>query len=705
MTGLQPGTVVGDQRYVVIRALSEYGDAEVWTAQDHGTDQLVTLVVLPMSSPTALAVLDAASRSADVDNPRLVRVLDVGREYDYGYFTEESLDGAVSLTQLAGGIGMAAEEVRRITGEVALALDAAQRRGLHHLGLTPDNVLLMPDGSVKLAGLATQAALAGQDHVGGKRALRRDTKGLVALAYAGLTGRWPLGGDVGLPPAPRTGGGVPRPSEIAVGVPADLDTIAALTLNQNLGPVSPGDYAAQIAPWPSLSVRAADALAIPGPGRSDDSLAIPALDAPPPGPDADPESWASVTQALPTSAAGTRWLEAPASPAVADPSLHETMDHYPGAPSPETPSPETPSAAELSSGASETANVPAAYGIPSGAAASAGAAGDITTPDGGAAGPAGEAGGSGLAAGAATTAASAGAAITQAIDSASAATKRLAGQLRTGMGTLGDRARSVTSRAEGAVSEHRDLKAAIRRVEVDSEVGIDQAPQRPTLEPPVPLLPPEAGAQPSRAQSRFVLALFAAFVALAAVIGIAGMTRIGANSDLEAILGPDATAVPSRSASSPPPANTATAGAPEELPIVGAEGYDPEGDQVENSDLAARVYDEDAATFWQSEGYQGPKFGGLKSGVGLVVDLGQDVTPSEITLNLPVSSSAEIYLGDDPDRAGANRVGTVTARQGVVSLPVADGANGRYVIVWFTDTPLVPDGRYRAQLSEISVQG
>ena len=155
MTGLQPGTVVGDQRYVVIRALSEYGDAEVWTAQDHGTDQLVTLVVLPMSSPTALAVLDAASRSADVDNPRLVRVLDVGREYDYGYFTEESLDGAVSLTQLAGGIGMAAEEVRRITGEVALALDAAQRRGLHHLGLTPDNVLLMPDGSVKLAGLAS----------------------------------------------------------------------------------------------------------------------------------------------------------------------------------------------------------------------------------------------------------------------------------------------------------------------------------------------------------------------------------------------------------------------------------------------------------------------------------------------------------------------------------------------------------------------
>lgn len=277
MTGLHPGTVIGDQRYVTVRALSTQGEAEVWSAQDNETDHLVTLVVMPLSAPTTAAVLDAASRSAGVDNPRLVRVLDVGSEFDHGFFVEESLDGAQSLTSLAGGIGMAAEEVRRLTGEVALALDAASRRGLHHLGLTPDNVLRMPDGSVKLTGLATQAALAGQDHVGGKRALRRDAKGLVALAYAGLTGRWPLGGDVGLPPAPKVVGGVPRPSEIAVGIPADLDTIAHLTLNQNLGPVSPGDYAAQIAPWPSLSVAERDVLAIPGTGREDDSLEIPLL--------------------------------------------------------------------------------------------------------------------------------------------------------------------------------------------------------------------------------------------------------------------------------------------------------------------------------------------------------------------------------------------------------------------------------------------
>ncbi len=840
MTGLQPGTVIGDQRYVTVRALSEHGDAEVWSAQDNVRDQLVTLVVLPLSTPTALAVLDAASRSAGVDNPRLARVLDVGRDLDHGYFVEESLDGAVSMTQLASGIGMAAEEVRRLTGEVALALDAAQRRGLHHLGLTPDNVLRMPDGSVKLTGLATQAALAGQDHVGGKRALRRDARGLVALAYAGLTGRWPLGGDVGLPPAPKVVGGVPRPSEIAVGVPADLDAICQLTLNQNLGPVSPGDYAAQIAPWPSMSVPDNDALAIPGPGREDDSLEIPVLGAPRAGTESsasalstpppagaispsagapDPEAMtrpgaADLTAPLPISPEPTQWLagagwptsgpaaaglpsgataraEAPAaqapaaaasagdapgepsagaeaapraggwkrrwmnlgqSSASASEALDENVDPAAGPMVSDADSSRTGAASAMTgaatgaaggvagaavgaanaatgavtagaSGAAGAASGPAgtsgAAGAASGAADTSGAAGaasgaaDTSGAAGAASGAAGAASGATTAAADGVTAAATGAAgaatgaaarVAGAVAGAGAAGRRLAARLRGSVENVGDRARTATSKAEGAVSEHRELKAAIRRVEADSEVSIDQAPQQPDLEPPVPLLPPESGAQPTRAQSRFVLATFAAAVALAGIVAGAVAFR-PPKSDLEAILGPD-TVHPTTSASTSTATTTsAPSGGGEAMPIVGATGYDPEGDGAEYNDLAPRVYDEDPATYWQSEGYQGPKFGGLKSGVGLIVDLGQDVTPSSVELTLPNASSLELYLGSEPDRAGANRIGTVVNEKGKVTVPVTDGATGRYVIVWFTDTPLVSDGRYRAMLSEISVIG
>ncbi len=126
---------------------------------------------------------------------------------------------------------------------------------MHHLDLKPEDVLRTPDGDVRVRGLETAAVRAGEDGAEAEDAARRDAVGVVALAYAGLTGLWPLGaGGSGLGPAPRVPGGVAAPSEIAAGVPRDLDAICRLTLNDDQGPTSPGDYARQVAPWPSRQV-------------------------------------------------------------------------------------------------------------------------------------------------------------------------------------------------------------------------------------------------------------------------------------------------------------------------------------------------------------------------------------------------------------------------------------------------------------------
>ena len=126
---------------------------------------------------------------------------------------------------------------------------------MHHLDLKPDDVLRTPDGDVRLRGLETAAVRAGEDGTEAEDAARRDAVGVVALTYAGLTGLWPLGaGGSGLGAAPRVPGGVAAPSEIAAGVPRDLDAICRLTLNDDQGPTSPGDYARQVAPWPSRQV-------------------------------------------------------------------------------------------------------------------------------------------------------------------------------------------------------------------------------------------------------------------------------------------------------------------------------------------------------------------------------------------------------------------------------------------------------------------
>ena len=113
------------------------------------------------NDPNADATLDAARRAAGVDHDRLVRILDVGRSDEIAFFVEEALYEAHTLTHLLEQGGLPSEEARRIAGETATGLEAARGRGLHHLQLTPAYVLRTGDGSVKVSGLATAAALAG----------------------------------------------------------------------------------------------------------------------------------------------------------------------------------------------------------------------------------------------------------------------------------------------------------------------------------------------------------------------------------------------------------------------------------------------------------------------------------------------------------------------------------------------------------------
>ncbi|WP_345505763.1 hypothetical protein [Terrabacter aeriphilus] len=261
MQGVGPGSVLGG-RYAVTSRTSAGAHHERWRADDHTLEREVVLVCFPAASSVAAAALDAARRAAGIEDPRLVRVLDVGTDSGVGFIVEEPLTGAQPLSHLLQGGGLPADEVRRLTGEAATALDKASHRGLHHLALTPSSVLRMPDGGVKVRGLATEAALTDADSLSDERASRADAVGLVKIAYAGLTGRWPLvavdgglipaGGPVGLETAPTIVGGVAAPSEIAVGVPNDLDLICRMTLGSGeRGPVSPGDLALQIAPWPA----------------------------------------------------------------------------------------------------------------------------------------------------------------------------------------------------------------------------------------------------------------------------------------------------------------------------------------------------------------------------------------------------------------------------------------------------------------------
>ncbi len=646
--GVNPGTELG--RYTLESRIEEIRGGERWTARDSTLERDVSLLVMPIDAEATDAALDAARRAANVEAPQLVRILDVGSDgSNYSFIAEDGVSGSRTLGEVIGTDALPAEEVRRITGEIATGVESARARGLHHLGLSPEHVLITPDGRIKVRGLATTAALAGIE-TEGEEADREDARAIVALAYAGLTATWPLEGTTSLPATPREGGEVPPPSRGVVGVPGDLDTICRETLVDGRGPDSPGDYAAQIAPWSRIPLS--------GAVRTGES-----------------------TSKRTDGEGRTR----------------------------------------SRSGADTGSEKGAARGATGAAAAGAGAAGAA----------AGAARGGDAATGSATGSTSEEPETTeipvqregtdsekpQGEDShearrrAAAAAAAAAGAVGTAGTVVGDRLGKAAKTAQER-SRQRIIDARLRREAIRADQrtrsSLGSAPVSAELEAPAPLLPADAGASPSRSQSNLVVVLMVCVVLVACVGGAFGVSKIGDGSQLGKILAggePVSAGSPSSSSSSEggdSDEKKSSDDGDEPFAILGAVGYDPDGDTVEHNSEAPLVYDGDPDTMWQTEGYEASSFV-LKSGAGVTVDLGQTQDVSSVTLDLPESLDGNVYVADGPTHE-QGELGSFSNESGEVTIDSDDPVQGRYVTVWFTSLAPDDDGRYRASLSEITVR-
>lgn len=255
MQGVGTGRLVAS-RYALRQRRAALGAIEVWAATDSTLGREVSVTVLPVSDPHAEPLLEAARRSAAVNDHRLVRVLDVGSRGEVAWVVEESLSESTSIADLLSDGPLPPEEARRIAGEVASALDVASREGLHHLHVTPHAVRRTKAGLVKIAGLSTAAAVEGTPVPDAAEAQRIDALGVVGLLYAAMTARWPLRSSVpGLDAAPRVGGTVVPPSEIAVAVPTDLDALCRDTFARSAAPRTPAEVVTRLGAWSHTLVR------------------------------------------------------------------------------------------------------------------------------------------------------------------------------------------------------------------------------------------------------------------------------------------------------------------------------------------------------------------------------------------------------------------------------------------------------------------
>ncbi len=158
------------------------------------------------------------------------------------------------------------------------------------------------------------------------------------------------------------------------------------------------------------------------------------------------------------------------------------------------------------------------------------------------------------------------------------------------------------------------------------------------------------------------------------------------------------------------PATPTVTGPP--VRVVAAQDFDPEGDGKENHREVGRAIDGDPTTAWRTLTYRGnPQLGGLKSGVGLVLDLGSDQQVGSVHVTLVGSpTDLELYatapgVNTPPaELADARRVAglTVDSTSGVIRIDPK--VMTRYLVVWLTRLPAVKGG-YRGEIAEVTVRG
>jgi eukaryotic-like serine/threonine-protein kinase len=119
--------------------------------------------------------------------------------------------------------------------------------------------------------------------------------------------------------------------------------------------------------------------------------------------------------------------------------------------------------------------------------------------------------------------------------------------------------------------------------------------------------------------------------------------------------------------------------------LRGIGAYDPPpGDGREHGAQAPLATDGKQSTFWDTETYLTPAFGGLKDGVGLVLDAGSSIALHRLTVSTGTPGfTALIRAGDAPSGpfSDDSRSQTVAAE----TTFALDGHTARYYVLWITN--------------------
>jgi eukaryotic-like serine/threonine-protein kinase len=238
------------------------------------------------------------------------------------------------------------------------------------------------------------------------------------------------------------------------------------------------------------------------------------------------------------------------------------------------------------------------------------------------------------------------------------------------------------------------MAAALSR----SATGADSAPPVDLLAmSPVPTGPEVPASRGFLRHEGRLLGWVLGLVGVAAILVAVGLTL--AKDDLSGLFGED----PPRR----PAGSTATSAPAPRVEVAGVTTFDPEADQQENQDRAPLAIDGDRNTGWRTDGYNqnfGP--GGIKQGVGLVLDLGRSREVGRLTLALDPTGGSElaVFGSDDPPPPSLEGWRSLAEpKTGGERVTFNLQGSHRYLLIWFSSLPQDETGRFRGGVANVTL--
>jgi len=249
------GTLLND-RYELLRTIGEGGMAVTYEAHDRLLDRRVALKVMREALARDPAFVEAfrreAQAAANLSHERIAGVYDTGADGQTHYIVMELVEGQDLKALLRSQGPLPQERAVEIAIEVAEALAAAHDRGIVHRDIKPHNILVTPDGHVKVTdfGLARATTTAkaetdvimGSVHYFSPEQARGDAVGPQSDVYAlgvvlfeMLTGKVPFEGENAVAVAHKqVYDRPPAPHGLAPEIGPELDGIVLRCLEKDL---------------------------------------------------------------------------------------------------------------------------------------------------------------------------------------------------------------------------------------------------------------------------------------------------------------------------------------------------------------------------------------------------------------------------------------------------------------------------------------